>query len=512
MAAALMLGCFAGCGNQENDGTQGNDKETQEEGGEQGDESTAPDTSEHVDLVCYFLGDPPDDIQKVQDKINEILEEKINASITFQFTTWTDAGSKYSMVLSGGENCDIIYTAPYIGYYDFMDKDAFLELTDLIDQYAPELWDAVGERFFEETYIEGELYTIPNNYTEYTTYGISYREDLRKKYDLPVPDSMENLEAYMAGVKENEPDMQILNPQCAEYLVKLDRALAYDKYGLQIPYNDVHDIQNYWGSDQQIADYKKLKEWVDAGYWPVDAIGSSSQDPLVDFESGQTALLLGGNNFSKYLNSKVKMAEQNPEWEIAYVDNTKFNGVTYPAAPYHNGIAIPTNSLNPERAMMAISLLYTDEELNHLLMYGIEGEHYTIDENGYYVEAENNAAYGYEASNAWNFRNTALMLERSSQQELSDYYKEMDAVASQTVTPYVNHEEGFNCVITENTVAETTINALTQEYLTPLEYGMVEDIEGQVAAFMEKAEEVGLSDLQDEVITQWNEYLESKGY
>lgn len=478
-------------------------------------EAATIDTSEHVNLVCYFAGDPPQDIQKVQDKINERLEAEINATISFQFTTWTDTQNKYSMILSGGENCDIIFTAPWLQYYSMIQKDAFLDLNDLVDTYAPDLKEEIGERFFEETYIDGALYTIPNNYMEYMTGGIIYREDLRAKYDLPVPDSMENIEAYMAGIKENEPNMSVINPQCANYLPGMEREAGTNldlasTGGLRTFYNDPHEIEEYWGSEDQIADYKKIKEWADAGYWAKDAIADAAEDPLPGFQAGETALVVGGVNFNKYITSRDSMAD--PSWELGYVSVADITGVTYPAASYHNGIAIPSNSENPERAMMAIDLLYTDEELNHLLMYGIEGDHYTIDENGYYVPADNNSAYGYEASNSWNFRNTNTILYREADMEAQEHYEHLSEIAAKTAYPYVNYCEGYSGVITETKNQKAAIEALQTEYITPLKYGMVDDIEGTVANFMEEAKKAGLEDVQAEFTELWNEYLESKGY
>lgn len=365
-------------------------------------------------------------------------------------------------------------------------------------------------RYFEETLIDGALYTIPNNYEEYSTGGIIYREDLRAKYDLPVPDSMENLEAFMAGIAENEPDMQVVYPKCANYLIDLDTGYAFDKVGLRVPYNDVHAMTNYWGSEEQIADFEKIKEWADAGYWSKDAIAESTSDPLPAFQAGETALIRFGINYNKYISSQSSMAS--PDWEIGYVSCADIDGVAYPAAPYHNGIAIPSNFENPERAMMAIELLYTDEELNHLLMYGIEGDHYTVDENGYYVPADNNAAFGYEACSSWNFRNTDLMLYRESEQETLKHFEYLGEISAKMAIPYVNHEEGYNGVLTETTNQKAAIDALVTEYITPLQYGMVDDIEGAIADFMEAANAAGLEDVQAELTTLWNKYLDSKGY
>ena len=48
------------------------------------------DLSQEANLVFYVMGDAPEDEKVVEDAINVILKEKFNATIDFQFSTWTD--------------------------------------------------------------------------------------------------------------------------------------------------------------------------------------------------------------------------------------------------------------------------------------------------------------------------------------------------------------------------------------------------------------------------------------
>ena len=49
------------------------------------------------------------------------------------------------------------------------------------------------------------------------------------------------------------------------------------------------------------------------------------------------------------------------------------------------------------------------------------------------------------------------------------------------------------------------------QYLTPLRYGLTEDLEADLAVFFERAEAAGLSKVQDEYIRQYTEYCEING-
>ena len=71
-AAAVMMGTLAGCGS-------GSGASAGEQSAAQGEESTGVvDTSEHVDLKMYLIGERTPDFDEVYGKINEILEEKLN--------------------------------------------------------------------------------------------------------------------------------------------------------------------------------------------------------------------------------------------------------------------------------------------------------------------------------------------------------------------------------------------------------------------------------------------------
>jgi putative aldouronate transport system substrate-binding protein len=50
-------------------------------------------------------------------------------------------------------------------------------------------------------------------------------------------------------------------------------------------------------------------------------------------------------------------------------------------------------------------------------------------------------------------------------------------------------------------------NAVCDEYLKPLQYGLVEDVEAGLNEFMKQAKIAGLEDIWDEYIKQYNAWL-----
>lgn len=97
------------------------------------------DTSEPMELKMYLIGDRTPDFDEVYGKINEILEEKLNCTLSVDFLSWGEHDTKYSLLFSGGEDFDLIFTASSWGHYEqTVALGGFSELTEEdIQTYAP---------------------------------------------------------------------------------------------------------------------------------------------------------------------------------------------------------------------------------------------------------------------------------------------------------------------------------------------------------------------------------------
>lgn len=512
LVLCLLVSSITGCGKAADTSKKGEDKTT----------AATVDTSEKVDLVFYVMGDAPKDMQKVQDKINEILLDKINATVTFNFTTWTDWQTKYNMVLMSGEDVDLIYSANWIDYANLSKKNAFLPLDDMLETYAPDIKKLVSDDVWNQMKIDGSIYAVPSTGIEYTNSGVQYREDLRKKYNLPVPDSIENMQAYLEGVKANEPKQALMTPSVntAAFDYSFGAALALQAkygwvnqgpmYGLAAEYSNPSELINYWASDDFRTDMKLMKDWADKGFWSKSAL---SEAPSSDaFVNGQSVMIVEGQNAAKYIGSKATIATDHPDWEAAFIPYAKMNGVAYLTHPTSNATAIPTNSKNPERALMALNLLYTDQTLNRLIQYGIEGEHYTIDENGFYVPGEKNEDYKSESANTWNLRNPNTSLPKESDAELTAIFGEMGQIAAKTKTPDIDIFTGFVEDTAPYSAELAALSTVMTQYLAPIQAGLVPDVDKAIDEFLEKADQAGLAKIQEEYTKQWKAYCEEYGY
>ena len=143
LASAMAAGMLAGCGSGNGNGSTGDSKSSSAVSGTSGDNLNA-DTSEHVDLTMYLIGDRTPDFDEVYAKINEILEEKLNCSLNVEFLSWGEHDTKYSLLFSSQEDFDLIFTASSWCHY---------EQTVSLGGFAP-----LSEDFIQAHRISGRLF------------------------------------------------------------------------------------------------------------------------------------------------------------------------------------------------------------------------------------------------------------------------------------------------------------------------------------------------------------------
>ncbi|CAK4830271.1 unnamed protein product [Aphanomyces euteiches] len=468
------------------------------------------DLSKKVELQFYMLGGAPKDLPIIEAKINELTLKDLNATVKFNFTTWTDWDQKYRLLLSTGQAVDLIFTAEWTQYQTYAKKGAFLPLDELLPVAAPNLYKFVPKEMWDAVKIDGKIFTVPATYKEYVTTGFVYREDLRKKFNLPVPTSLETFEAYLDGIKKNVPGLTPLGVNSdvkgaiSDQIMNLtdDPAGGSIPYGVGIKYKTPSEVTSYWGSAAHLADLQLYKRWADKGFWSKNVLNLKDTDLLVN---GKAAALIGDNP-TRFNDQKIRMAAAHPDWELAYYPAPLIKGHAEPNHPMHNGFAIPKSSKNAERALAFYEKLVTDKAYNQLTEYGIEGTNYTVD-NGYYKMIGDSTSNGFprEAMQGWAWRNPEFMLFDQGYDGVEEIFKKLDEI--QTPDIFTGFAEDYTSYQAERAALEQ----VEKQYLFPLIAGLVPDVEAGLKTFMDKAKTAGLDKIQAEYKKQWLQYLSESG-
>ena len=479
------------------------------------------DISQKAEIIMWLPGDAPKGLDGVTAKLNELLTRDLNATVKFNFTTWTDIGTKYGLLLTSGQPIDLIHTANWLQDRVYARKGAFKPLNDLLDKVVPDLKAYVGDDILKDGQEDGVQYTIPCKWKEYIDNGVLYREDLRVKHNLPKPDSLANLEAYMAGIKANEPEIKVTveggvsNESYSgfsgsevmqldfPYINKPDNGLVI---GLTSKATSMKDITSYYGSEAHLNELKLMTKWAEMGFWSRNALSQKIDDRIASFEAGECAVVLSGANAMKWNGVQTRVAVSHPDWQVGFIPYGMPQGLARPVQPTQNGMSVPLSSQNTERALMMYEKFTLDKDYNHLTHYGIEGENYTIDAQNHYIMTGTNETNTYprESLNCWSWRNPDLILYPPEFDNVKALFAEQDKMKQIQPVAFTEDREP---VANERAALTQVIN----QYLAPISAGLSKNVEKDYQTFLDKAKAAGLQKIQDEYTKQWLDYCTSHG-
>ena len=367
------------------------------------DLSVSSGTLDPVELKWYVIGNgQPKDMDKVLVKVNEWLKPRINATLKLNVFTWgDDFEQKMAAKVSSGEEFDITFTSYWaLNYAQNAAKGSFVDLTPMMDQYAPKTKAALGDKIIKGASINNKLYAIPTKKEMSHNWGFLVRKDLADKYqmDLSTVKKFADIEPMLKIIKEKEPGVYPFSATVGESPYRLldFEVLADDNVPGAI-YGDFRDTKviNDYDTPETKALLDTVHKWYQAGYIRKDA------DAVTDF----SADLKAGKTFSIIRSLKPG---KDAEDSLAYDQKLVQIDLTKPVASTREMCgamqAISKSSKNPERALMFLELANTEKELINMINFGIEGTHFKkIDDNT--IDSIKPASDNYNPGTPWMFAN-----------------------------------------------------------------------------------------------------------
>ncbi|MEK3884005.1 ABC transporter substrate-binding protein [Paenibacillus sp. PL2-23] len=505
--AMMMVFVLAACSGG-NKGTESSTSESPTAGASETSESTGGiDTSKEVVLKMIFLGPKPVDYDLVFAEINKKLKEKINATVEGEFLDWSDWAQKYPLKLAANEDFDLIYSANWAGYNDQALKGGFLELTDeLLSTYAPLTWEKMQQVSWDQAKVNGKLYMVPQNSGESVEKLILYREDLRTKYNLPEINSPESYATYLKTIAANEKGVVPFTPETGDWKFhNLDRVLLkqqseWNMFDLDMPFAfQLTDAAGKIFNVYETPEFKDLlvyyKDLADNNAWSKNVLNSKN-DHQTDFKAGKTASITHNSGTLGALMALMRMENSPYEVKLADINQGKKKSV---AISTQNGTSIHATSKNIERSLMFIDLIQNDKELHDLMMYGINGVHYTpVGEDKF---AATDKQQNFTGFSNWNFNSPLNLTNEAFPQEASDLVKSWEA----NVYHYPLETFVFDNSNVKSEVAN--VGNVMLRYAIPLEYGLISDLDKGIADLNKQLKAAGLDKIQAELQSQIDAFL-----
>jgi putative aldouronate transport system substrate-binding protein len=462
-----------------------------------------------VELNYYYIGWPVTDLQMVEDRVNEITQDAINATVNLNLIDWGSYTDRMRVLIASGEQCDMMLLdrGTWNNYGAAVANGALLPLDELLPEYAPNLWADIPQDIWDATRVNGEIYGVPGRGNPVVAYGAWIRQDLMEKYnfDWTQAQTYQDLEPFYDALVENEPDVTPImsNAGGPHGSLWFPEAWGIDPLGspqgvIGIRVNgDSNEVFATPWSDEYRQAVDLTRSWYEKGYFPVDP------PPDGDMQTDRAALRYSTMIWNR-LPGYEDLVSAN-EWSgvpIAMLQLAPGIMTTGTVAGSLNGVC--ATSPNPERALMFLDLLNTNPELYNTLVWGIEGTHWVWDESGQYVTQpegktadEVNAAYrGPE----WVFGNQALKYPISAAEAARvDAWAEMqaDAIASPAL--------GFTPDYTPVSTELAQVSSVLGQYGQPLRQGLV-DPESALPEFQARLQEAGIDAIVAEIQRQYDEW------
>ena len=459
---------------------------------------TALAEAQPTEVIFYFLGEELEDDKVVLAAINEKLKEKLNCYMTVNYVPFGEVNTTYPFLLASQTRMDAIFSAYFTGYGTLAGKNAFMEMTeDMLKTYAPQTWESVSADHWELCKYNGEIYMIPeDNYAQWTNHGFMYRGDWAKEAGLENGvHSWEDLGVYFQWIKDNKEGVypwdadgngSSYSPQMSGgWQTSHTGNIAIEGFPVGLFYgeskDDPYTLSRYYLEGDELVNFAKtMKSWADA--LMKEGTSGARQHHTetwtgfrTDMEEAQPGSDLGFFFFGEEMNNLVSL------------------NIT------HGAMAIAQTSKNPERALMVYDLLRNDPEIYRLMMYGIEGEMYTIDENGYMVRPE-----GFDSTtdgvtfNWWWGRNDDLGLRDANRdwEAIDALYARYDEIA----IDYPYGQVVFD--LTNIQVYLDNISNVYNTYMPRICFGLMDDPEAYVAEFRTQLQNAGIETVMTEIQNQ----------
>ncbi len=349
--------------------------------------------AEETKITGYLLGSAPAGTADVVAAVNQKLKGDLGASLELNYIGWSELNSKYPLVLAAGEGVDWIYTADWCQYAQQAARGAFLEITpEMVQKYMPRHWAAVPRHAWNQVKVNGKIFMIPTSTPDRKVPIFVIRGDLRKKFGLPPVKKFSELEAYLAAVKKNNPDLIPMNLDNGYDLGQPFGALLNELVPAYTPiqisnnangspflgeYEDpkrpVHSVleEPYASAFKKAA--ATMKSWYDKGYVNKNPFANTvlSRD---SFAQGKSAVAFANSQNIQETLAKAQQAGFDAEI-IPVLSKTG----TYPADPFtNNAVAVAASSKNVEKTLQLLDLLMEEPAYDHLVYFGIEGKNYVI--------------------------------------------------------------------------------------------------------------------------------------
>lgn len=422
LAATMVAGTLAGCGgdtasNTDSSATTDNSAATDDGAADDGaaaDDSGSAASGDVIELT-FFNADANQD-----DPWTDPVAEAITAATGVKLKTTRPVGGNdeseaVALMIAEQNYPDIIFAKGSAG--NMIDAGAMIDMTDLIEQYGPNIKKLYGDEFekLKQSADDPSIYQL----SAYNVGGTKFKDagNLQiqwaalKAKDYKIPQSLEELETmikdYIAAHPTTDDGLDMIGISLStsdwHWLITLGNPAGFiadgaPDNGQWIVTEDNKGMYKF-RSDKEREYFKWLCRMYNEGILDPEFATQTHEDYIAKIASGRVVTLFD-KDWDYQDGEKVLKADG--KYELTYAglptcidENTKCPSLMYQGLTTGTGVGITTSCKDPVAAIKFIDFLCSDEG-QVLNKWGIEGVNYFIDDEGHRYRTEEEIKYSQE--------------------------------------------------------------------------------------------------------------------
>ena len=317
-------------------------------------------------------------------QINPYLEEKIGVNIDMEIVSWGDWDTRRNVIVNTSGDYDILFTNANV-YNNDVNVGAFLDITDMVKEVAPELYASVPEDYWKACEVGGKIYGVPtykdSSQSEYVVWDKALIEETGYDYtkELGITDLAELTEP-LAAIKEKTGDAPFpMFKNGGGYQTYMYDTLSAGLYPLGVRYDDgsakvVATVEQ----DDVMGILKTFHDWYNKGIINSDAATHPEENNykvcgIAQGWSGAAITAWGPQRGAECVAQK---------WGPTIVSNETVRGSLN---------CISANCARPDKALEFLQLINTDSYCRDLFFYGVQGDNWDYTDDSKTKVHKNNA-------------------------------------------------------------------------------------------------------------------------
>ena len=355
-------------------------------------------------LDFFWIGNGDTDARiAVEEVINAYIEPLIDANVTFHIYGWGEWPDKAIPALQTGDKADLFFTADWSFYMRSVRQDLFLPLNDpngaygnLLEQYGPTILSSLNDSFILGAQVDGINYAVPTNKELCVPNGWVYNVDIAAELgfdpsaivqpttDYSTLEPYISFEPYLVKFLELYPDRYPIvtdggdgrGPWVPNFADGIDELIGM-KWNPNADGTWDETVYSKWESEITIEYAKLMYDWAQKGFINPDAVMRQyTDDGLNQGRAFIQPMPLKGDNIKSV---ELMNASGNPDLVLDEIYGNMKVAQTQDTGG--SMFAIPVTSEDPVKAMQFLELMHSDPKLVNMMLYGVEGKDWELEED-----------------------------------------------------------------------------------------------------------------------------------